>query len=412
MLRRPARQLRNDVLRALLGSALFPWAAYGQPVNDECLNAALLVNGQVMVVDNSMATTLPNDPVFECRYPSPAQGEHTIWFRFVAGHTSAVLSTASSGYPIQDTLLAVYVAPTSGDLCTNLQLLDCSDDGAGESTGLSELTVSGLAVGETYIVQVASYSVHSVGPISISLTCPAPPVPQGACRMADGSCSVTTASQCSQYDGYYEGDGTDCATGPCSAPPAHDLCTAALEIGALPFMVVDDNSCATSDTAGLCAPGDGFTRTLWYKVVGTGDILEATTCLGATGTETVMGIYCGPCHWPRCIAHNDTDTSCDVNLRMSTVQWCSAFGATYYIQVGTLGENPPGPIGLSIRSLGGCTEGEQCCPADVNRDGEVNDQDLVYFMAAYQAGEIDFNGDGQVDEQDFQDFMDAYQQGC
>ena len=47
-------------------------------------------------------------------------------------------------------------------------------------------------------------------------------------------------------------------------------------------------------------------------------------------------------------------------------------------------------------------------PADFNRDGVVNSQDLFDFLVAFFAGAADFNDDGTTNSQDFFDFLSAF----
>src|SRR5262249_44295302 len=54
------------------------------------------------------------------------------------------------------------------------------------------------------------------------------------------------------------------------------------------------------------------------------------------------------------------------------------------------------------------------CPADFNRDGQVDFFDYLDFVAAFadSAVSADFNRDGQVDFFDYLDFSQAFAAGC
>jgi hypothetical protein len=58
--------------------------------------------------------------------------------------------------------------------------------------------------------------------------------------------------------------------------------------------------------------------------------------------------------------------------------------------------------------------GPSSCPADFNRDGGVNTQDVLAFLQAWANGlaDADFNGDGSVNTQDVIAFLGAWVAGC
>ena len=144
--------------------------AGGTPANDECLGMiSIPCNGSV-VADNTTATTAVDDPVFSCRFGGPGQGINSIWYSFVATETRAIVDTEGSVAPADDSLIAVY----SG-ACGTLVELACSDD---DGTGLlSSVTIDGLTVGETYIIQLASFLADDSGAYMLNVACSAPPDP-------------------------------------------------------------------------------------------------------------------------------------------------------------------------------------------------------------------------------------------
>jgi hypothetical protein len=84
---------------------------------------------------------------------------------------------------------------------------------------------------------------------------------------------------------------------------------------------------------------------------------------------------------------------------------------------GTIGQpdasalNSGGPFGV----IGGFWGPfEVFCPADFNKDGQVDFFDYLDFVAAFDAENItaDFNGDNQVDFFDYLDFAAAFDLGC
>ncbi len=108
----------------------------------------------------------PNgDPNFSCAFGGPSQGFGTIWFTFVATHTSAQISTCGSA--AADSIIALY----DGDCDLGFVELACSEDECGLQ---SEVCAEGLTVGNTYYVEVASFSPASQGPGTLTINCPCP----------------------------------------------------------------------------------------------------------------------------------------------------------------------------------------------------------------------------------------------
>ena len=137
------------------------------PANDDCAGVRLLSCNTRLTVDNSQATTVASDPDYSCRIGGPGQGVGTLWFSFVAIDTTALVSTCNSFPPANDTTLAVYdvSCPTSADE------IACSEDDCGR---LSQVCVSGLTIGQTYVVQVSSFDASNQGFITLEITCPCP----------------------------------------------------------------------------------------------------------------------------------------------------------------------------------------------------------------------------------------------
>jgi len=142
-------------------------------LNDECSGAMDLSCGDRIIMDNSLATTSLDDPPFSCRAGAPAQGVGTLWFRFTADDTTARVATCGSIPPAVDTVLAVY--DTAGCPLMVGDEIGCSEDvGLPCGARLSEVCVSGLTIGQEYLVQVASFDEASRGFISVEVECPCP----------------------------------------------------------------------------------------------------------------------------------------------------------------------------------------------------------------------------------------------
>ncbi|MFQ5494897.1 MAG: dockerin type I domain-containing protein, partial [Phycisphaerae bacterium] len=195
------------------------------PVNDACLNALLLPCNTQMTIDNLLSSTEPTDPVLSCRFPSPGQGVGTVWFTFVATDADALITTCNTASPVSDTIVTVYdsaVCPVS-----MMNEIACSEDAGGACGRLSQACATGLVVGQTYTILVASFDDASRGAITVELTCPCP---RGACCLPDGSCLDVRSDECLALDGVFQGDGVSCTPNPCAPPPlVMDCCAGDLD---------------------------------------------------------------------------------------------------------------------------------------------------------------------------------------
>lgn len=50
--------------------------------------------------------------------------------------------------------------------------------------------------------------------------------------------------------------------------------------------------------------------------------------------------------------------------------------------------------------------------ADLDRDRDVDGEDLAYFVAAFSAGNADLNGDSQTNESDLAEFAKMFGSFC
>ncbi len=287
--------------------------ASGPPPGDDCSDPIPVACGGSATFDNTTYTTDPLDPAYSCRFGGAGQGINTVWLTFTATHTSAFVDTNLSF--AFDTMLALY-----DGTCGSFVELCCSDD---DGLGLlSQFCCDGLTVGNTYYLQVSSFSVFDLGEITVSVTCP------------------------------------------CPAPPENDECEDAIDLGALPASVILDNSLATDDIAVPCGVASGPFFNMWYSVAGTGNTLTATTCnAGTVAEDTKISIFCGDCLEPICVAGND-DSCGAFHVFNSTVSWCSQAGANYLITIGMFSPgNIPGVIQMDVTDGGvGCIADVVCLP--------------------------------------------------
>ncbi len=120
----------------------------------------------------------------------------------------------------------------------------------------------------------------------------------------------------------------------CAEPPPNDECWGARPAN-VPSVTPGSTWGATIDSefptcgTSITAPG------VWFKVIGTGETMTATTCEnesppGSADYDTKISVFCTGCDAPTCVTGNDDVTGCNFH---SKVQWCSQLGAEYLILV-------------------------------------------------------------------------------
>lgn len=117
----------------------------------------------------------------------------------------------------------------------------------------------------------------------------------------------------------------------------NDACSAATLIS-LPYTsgVVSTIGATTdvpSSVSGCATQGNN----LWYRVVGNGSDLTASTCNNSTNFDTEIRVYTGSCSSLNTMVEvncNDDEATCAFSTVQSIVSWCSTSGIDYYISVG------------------------------------------------------------------------------
>ncbi|MDX2198453.1 MAG: hypothetical protein SF069_05710 [Phycisphaerae bacterium] len=187
------------------------------PENDDCLpnNPLLPCNGAI-TLDNTLATTSLTDPVFSCRAVALSPGSGSVWYRLQPTNVEVTIQTCNTLTGPQDSLLQIF----SGT-CGALSLLPggCDDYDCGTPTDtdfLSTVTVSGLTIGQTYIVEFAGWDAASQGVYQLDVACFARP---GACCINTSCISDTTPEECYDAGGVWQGDFVTCPQALCVAAP-------------------------------------------------------------------------------------------------------------------------------------------------------------------------------------------------
>jgi hypothetical protein len=160
-------------------------------------------------------------------------------------------------------------------------------------------------------------------------------VPRGSCCLADGTCvDEVPAITCYEYYGSMMWvEGADCASADCSARLNGPTCHEAIELD-----IPSTTWGTTEGGAEVIYPScggiiDDMDVGSWYKVIGTGNRITATTCdANGLGDQCHMTVFCGNCDSPLCAAEHDTGTLCEGSTQYgNTITWCSQPGYEYYI---------------------------------------------------------------------------------
>lgn len=142
----------------------------------------------------------------------------------------------------------------------------------------------------------------------------------------------------------------------CLPPPApvNDDCSGAIAV-TCGSSVSGNTALATPDNAPTCVTTVGTGGGMWYKVIGNGGFINASTCSPNTDYDTKLNVYTGSCTAFTCVTGNDDDANCSSGTLKSTVTWCSTLGQSYWILVHGFG-SAQGNFTLSI----------DCTPPSVN----------------------------------------------
>jgi len=153
---------------------------------------------------------------------------------------------------------------------------------------------------------------------------PSDPTCQAAICAADSYCCNTS------WDGLCASAAAiNPACTSCLAPPpppvSNDEC-----VNALPLIcgqTVTGTTAGTSNVGNgpLCVTAASTAGGVWYTFVGTGQVVQATTCIG-TSYDSKLFVYTGSCGAFTCVTGND-----DACGLQSTVSFASIPGTTYYI---------------------------------------------------------------------------------
>lgn len=273
------------------------------------------------------------------------QYRDTDWYRFTLATDQQVTWTVESEFP------ALFGIVDTGGID------DCAFVSAFLVADLTEPCVPNsvtfaVPAGTWYLfVSTAGFEGVACGSeYTGTLDCAA--LPDGACCLASGACTITTEPGCG---GVWQGPGTGCTPNPCPQPPGNDHCDSAISVsvpsttsGTTVAADVDFGFPSPCGSATISSPG------VWYSVIGTGNTMTASLCNGNTSYDSKISVFCPDCATAVCVDGND-----DFCGLQSETSWCSSLGQTYLILVhGFGGDN--GPFELVVSDDG------SACPAPVS----------------------------------------------
>lgn len=293
---------------------------------DECLDALVITDG-VHAFDTSAATSSTIQatglPAYVAGFPdtecedfgttSPEVLNKDVFFRWTADHTDTY-TLSSCGAASYDTKLAIY----SG-VCAGPTALACNDDTVGCSGFSSELTVTNITCGFTYIVQVGGFHSTSSGTGSLTISQDNP--------ISNDGCSGATPVA----DGVHPFD-TSTAT------------SSAIQAIGLPGFVVGASNTACEDLNG--EPENLHKDVFFSWTAGGFGPYSISTCSDAS-YDTKLAVYSGACGAPVALACNDDGPSCTgftSDLHVSGI----VSGMTYLVQVGGFTSSQAGTGNLTI----------------------------------------------------------------
>ena len=396
--------------------------------NDNCAEAVGVGEGETDF-DTSAATT--DGPAHDgCEFDG--QTYYDIWYDYIAS-ASGELTISTCNTASYDTDMVVY----DGCACPvdDSRMLRCNDDWEG-CEGFTSMMAIQVEEGRCYKIRVGAYDEETepgAGTLLLDLDAPFAVCEEatGSCfalggdiGCADGSCCNLVCDE-DEFCCVFEWDQTcvDLAWSVCDPPAdqgaccADGVCVGVTTQAACPGSWFVGQPCDAVDCYALVvdfcpgeplAPGEivlgdtsALTRDLglptcdtsvdspgaWYYVSGNDHQLVATTCLEQTNYDTKINVFCATCTDPICVGGNDDgspsglpqDPACVIpetgsaDNRASTVRWCSAVGAEYYVLVqgygGSVGayalqlvdEGPcDDPLLACVPSVGACCDGITC----------------------------------------------------
>jgi hypothetical protein len=362
--------------------------AYLPATNDTCAGATTVsVGTNVLVTAQTPCGSYVNDPFSSS---SCASNKVDLWYSFTPAATGQFrVETCGANF---DTVLSIF----DGCAGTEIGCNDNIDVNTGPTCGnnnRSRLSPVTLIGGNTYKIRVSA---------------------NATAFLTAGFSTVNLSIN------------------PAPTLPANDVCSAAIpaNVGINAYNTTE----ASPDSVAVlaCAATANVSRDVWYTFnTPTGGKLSASTCPTGVASggytllsNTVLALYDGPCGNVLSCNDNHTPVPSGCGANLSTINnYVMPMGQTVWIRVSANNATTHGQGQLNI--------GFQC-PADLDNDGAfpgatpdggVDISDLLYFLAAFEAGstsaDLDNDGDpafatpdGGVDISDLLYFLIHFELGC
>jgi len=270
------------------------------PANDECVTAITLpVNLDLNCGTVTAGYTIGATDSGTAPSPCYGQADDDVWFKFVATattHKISLLNITSVGSTAGDT--DTYFQVFSGG-CGALSSILCSDPPSG--------VVSGLTVGETYLVRVYSYY---------------------------GAGSNQSFNIC---------------VGTFPPPPANDACSGALSATAFPYTYAQNDGAGATNNSGIVSVcSNEMNDGTWFTFTGDGSTFNINVTMPAgSDFDPQIGVYSGNCSALNCESTVDDGGQGGAE----TVSVPTLAGNTYYINVGHYSgwsDEPEGAFTINI----------------------------------------------------------------
>ncbi|WP_343664931.1 T9SS type A sorting domain-containing protein [Chryseobacterium mucoviscidosis] len=270
------------------------------PANDECATAITIpVNPNLNCGTVTAGYTIGATDSGTAPSPCYGQADDDVWFKFVATattHKISLLNITSVGSTAGDT--DTYFQVFSGG-CGALSSILCSDPPSG--------VVSGLTVGETYLVRVYSYY---------------------------GAGSNQSFNIC---------------VGTFPPPPANDACSGALSATAFPYTYAQNDGAGATNNSGIVSVcSNEMNDGTWFTFTGDGSTFNINVTMPAgSDFDPQIGVYSGNCSALNCESTVDDGGQGGAE----TVSVPTLAGNTYYVNVGHYSgwsDEPEGTFTINI----------------------------------------------------------------